>query len=586
MIEWYDLDEYLSQLKLNGYNCFKETVTTQADKETIDVSELIGEETCAEYCIGVVSAYDANVLVNKIPEGRGMFVVRNTTNSKINVTFTVSDVEYNLVNCQNDIFVSNSMFSIEVLPLGARQVEFFVVDGMLNVDASQVHLNINQENSGNEGSGNEGGSGSGSGQQEEPANVNYLRFTSTFNQTVYVVSNMDDAPYFEYSTDGTTWNEWEHTVTSSGHTYSEKSVYNTTLYVRGVNTALSDCANNKYTTFKINGGSSTNTCKVGGNIQTLVDRYGVSDTAIQMARLFYVVYDLYTQTDLKIRIDSSDKLLLPAVNLVPYCYKEMFCRAGIYGVNSCYPSLPAKIAQPHCYESMFASCRFNNWGDAEIKLKIAADYCCADMFCDSDVSEVPDMYFYSTAPYSFARMFMSCHDISDISDGIVSSMSVIKTLHDYCYAEMFSNSNVNYTHNDINLSNVGYIGEGCCLMMFCSCYKLTHFVIERFPEPVTINGTKTYPFNSFAQMYQNTSTDYQYVTNLEHIVEDHFCYGPYNYTFDDEYIETNWNTSNEYYAFGYNYSQQDDEKTITDENTFMEYLGLRISQGSGGEYEE
>ncbi|UPS44117.1 hypothetical protein M1D30_11150 [Prevotella sp. E15-22] len=99
---------------------------------------------------------------------------------------------------------------------------------------------------------------------------------------------------------------------------------------------------------KITGSGNGFTCKVYGNIMSLVDETGFATaTTLSESVTFYGLF--YGNTTLT---DASG-LLLPATELTPECYNQMF--------RSCTsltaaPELPATELAGHCYRSMFMGC--------------------------------------------------------------------------------------------------------------------------------------------------------------------------------------------------------------------------------------
>ncbi len=98
----------------------------------------------------------------------------------------------------------------------------------------------------------------------------------------------------------------------------------------------------------ITGSGNGFTCKVYGNIMSLVDETGFAtaktlSTNSTFNRLFY---ENTTLTD-------ASGLLLPATELVSYCYSQMFRDCTSLTVA---PELPATKLASNCYRSMFMGC--------------------------------------------------------------------------------------------------------------------------------------------------------------------------------------------------------------------------------------
>ena len=99
---------------------------------------------------------------------------------------------------------------------------------------------------------------------------------------------------------------------------------------------------------KITGSGEGFTCKVYGNIMSLVDEEGFA-TATTLSDSYTFKYLFATNTTLT---DASG-LLLPATQLAAYCYQQMFqsCTA-----LTAAPELPATELASYCYNQMFRNC--------------------------------------------------------------------------------------------------------------------------------------------------------------------------------------------------------------------------------------
>lgn len=92
------------------------------------------------------------------------------------------------------------------------------------------------------------------------------------NSTVSMVSTLETAPNLEYSTDGVTWQEWQHTTTDGTHTFSTITLgaVGDKIYFRGNNPdGLGDSDDEDWqsSVFMLTGAVNA-----GGNVMSLLDK--------------------------------------------------------------------------------------------------------------------------------------------------------------------------------------------------------------------------------------------------------------------------------------------------------------------------
>ncbi len=158
------------------------------------------------------------------------------------------------------------------------------------------------------GGGNGGGNG-GNGGGEADTTPNYLCFTATGASTVSMIiakGTVDPLPTLEYSTDGTTWEDFIIGDTEVGLAAGEK------VYLRGDNTSFSTGFYD-YLSFVMTGSIAAS-----GNIMSLLDK-------------------------------SCESVTIPNVNCFGYLFKG--CTA-----LTAAPELPAEALEPYCYVYMFQGC--------------------------------------------------------------------------------------------------------------------------------------------------------------------------------------------------------------------------------------
>lgn len=98
------------------------------------------------------------------------------------------------------------------------------------------------------------------------------------NSTVSMVSTLTTAPNLEYSTDGVTWQEWQHTTAEGTHTFDTITLLaiGDKVYFRGDNPdGLADQASKGLSYFVMTG-----KINCGGSLTSLVDGDGISLTEL------------------------------------------------------------------------------------------------------------------------------------------------------------------------------------------------------------------------------------------------------------------------------------------------------------------
>lgn len=89
------------------------------------------------------------------------------------------------------------------------------------------------------------------------------------DSTVSMVSTLEAAPNLEYSTDGVTWQEWQHTTADGTHTFDTITLgaVGDKVYFRGDNpNGLGDYDNDFFSAFVLTG-----LIKAGGNVMSLLE---------------------------------------------------------------------------------------------------------------------------------------------------------------------------------------------------------------------------------------------------------------------------------------------------------------------------
>ena len=179
----------------------------------------------------------------------------------------------------------------------------------------------------------------------------------------------------------------------------------------------------KYQGTIITGSGNGFTCKVYGNIMSLVDETGLATaTTLSGNYTFYRLF--YGNTTLT---DASG-LLLPATELAPDCYDQMFM--GCTALTAA-PALPATTLVEKCYYRMFYNCTALTAAPELPATKLAAE-CYNQMFsrCTS-LTAAPELPATTLVEYCYYQMFSSCTSLT------TAPVLPATTLVDHCYYGMF-----------------------------------------------------------------------------------------------------------------------------------------------------
>lgn len=241
------------------------------------------------------------------------------------------------------------------------------------------------------------------------------------------------------------------------------------------------CTNKKYTRIRGNGNSFT--CKLYGNIMSLVDEdnFATTTTLTGDSAFYGLFHDNYQLTDVS-------GLVLPATTLTKSCYEKMFyfCRGfttapelpattltqDCYKVmfQYCYgltatPDLKATTLAKSCYESMFDECTSLTTAPTELPATTMAEACYARMFQSCKVlTKAPELKGTTLAPYCYESMFEG--------SGLTNAPELkVETLAPFCYSYMFAGTGITTVPSDYLPATT--VPEGCYRHMFENCANLT-----------------------------------------------------------------------------------------------------------------
>jgi hypothetical protein len=251
-------------------------------------------------------------------------------------------------------------------------------------------------------------------------------------------------PKFEYSTDGTIWNDYNADENITLDNIGDKVSFR----AENSNGALYGYFGNVFTCDK--------DCYIYGNIMSLLRRDGfatmtsVPDNAFQ---------GLFSENKF-IFNHPSKALVLPATTLGSYCYQEMFknCDALITA-----PVLPATSLAPNCYYMMFDDCDALTTAPA-LPATTLAEGCYRDMFtyCIS-LQTAPALPATALAKDCYHNMFKGCKFLINAPD------LPATTLAEGCYREMFAYCTQLSLAPDLPATT---LAKDCYNEMFSNCSSL------------------------------------------------------------------------------------------------------------------
>ena len=175
----------------------------------------------------------------------------------------------------------------------------------------------------------------------------------------------------------------------------------------------------------ITGSGNGFTCKVYGNIMSLVDEEGFA-TATTLSEAF-AFSSLFVEFN---TLTDASGLLLPATQLAESCYRSMFhsCTA-----LTTAPELPATELKGYCYYQMFSNCSALT-AAPELPATQLATYCYQQMFRNcTALTTAPALPATQLAAHCYRQMFYG-------SSALTAAPELpAPTLVERCYYQMFEN---------------------------------------------------------------------------------------------------------------------------------------------------
>lgn len=348
--------------------------------------------------------------------------------------------------------------------------------------------------------------------------TNWLTFSSAEPFTIGVngsKKSWDGTLY--YSTDTTTWSEWDATKIASAEHGEEQRIYISGSGNSKITIGISVVA--LYYWLELTG----NEVSCSGNIESLLDYESVEKgehppMAKQcFAHLFQHCTCLVTAPE------------LPATTLVDYCYMGMF--RGCTSLTSA-PQLPATTLAYACYIEMFEDCTALTTAP-ELLATTLVDNCYDYMFrgCTSLIN-APELLATTLADYCYDGMFNGCTSLTHAPElpattlkrgcyegmfyGCTSLINAPElpatTLAEVCYHIMFQNctslASVPQLPATTLADDYGNVKNGCYEGMFygCTSIKLSKTLSGEYHTAYRIptSGTGTKANYSLRDMFKNT----------------------------------------------------------------------------------
>ena len=321
--------------------------------------------------------------------------------------------------------------------------------------------------------------------EPEPVGPDYLYIENTYagentitftTKKEYNPSSNKYSDKVEYSTDKRNWSIITFdTTTPQTVTISEGEK----LYLRNDSGLFNyRDGNYKYIT-TIN---TTQKCKVGGNINTLLN---YNEEIVDISGKDGCFTELFRNAT---NITDVSNLVLPATTLANSCYYSMFSSCKSL-VNA--PSLPATTLTDGCYQYMFSGCTSLTTAPA-LPATTLAYSCYISMFSScSSLTTAPALPATNLADYCYQYMFRECSNLINLPElpatelkrncyeymfdgckSLVTAPALPATkLAESCYSNMFSRCPLLVSVPELPATE---LAKNCYYAMFSSCKSLVN----------------------------------------------------------------------------------------------------------------
>ncbi len=295
----------------------------------------------------------------------------------------------------------------------------------------------------------------------------YLTFSSADQftlKTYNTTKNWDGV--LKYSTDLTTWTEWDGTEISSSADGK--------LYLTGIdNTYLNQSDIGESGRFVFTYATTGFDLKLSctGNIMSLLDGQKVY-RGEEPTMGDFAFYYLFSECDTLISAPE-----LPAMNLTRYCYDGLFMHCSALTTA---PELPATTLADSCYNGMFFACSSLVNVQETLPATTLAFSCYSYMFNSCTALETaPNLPATTLANSCYAFMFKGCTNLKTIPSALPA-----ETLKSWCYESMFEDCKSLVTAPELPATT---LAEYCYMYMFTNCESLKNV-------PETLPATTLQPY--------------------------------------------------------------------------------------------
>lgn len=328
--------------------------------------------------------------------------------------------------------------------------------------------------------------------------------------TLTVQTPLVEGKTIEYSVDnGTIWNSATAKGDGKGNNTDVISITANKIMLRGKNESY------HHVRMIVNEDSY-----IYGNIMSLIygDEY-IGKTTLDKVNNKSVFRYLFAHNP-NLKSHESKELVLPATQLAPSCYQEMFLECtsltkapalpatDLTGCDECYmdmfegcrslleaPELPATKLSVHCYSGMFHYCDMLKTAPALSVTDLSGcDYCYSHMFFHcKELINAPELPATKLAKECYYSMFCGCPKL-ETAPNLPSTQ-----LADGCYNTMFSScSNLKNIPEELPATT---LADGCYDHMFAHCTKLT-----KTPILPATNLDKAYCYSTMFEGCSSLST--------------------------------------------------------------------------------
>ena len=324
-----------------------------------------------------------------------------------------------------------------------------------------------------------------------------LTFEAKDNRSTVTVSfKLATVVSMQYSTDGTTWNDY-----TSEDPITLANVGDKVMFRAPSTGNTSMCYYNGDENFDYSIFAVTGDCYVYGNVMSLLYKNYGGKTAFPSGSSFTFV-GLFRECA-SIYNHPTEPIELPATTLADFCYIGMF--AECTNLTEA-PALPAATLTMYCYSEMFSECTSLTTAPV-ISATTLAESCCYEMFwgCTNLVTP-PALPAMTMAENCYGYMFLGCTNLTE------APALPATTLAEHCYGGMFDSCTGLETAPALNATN---LEESCYSGMFFGCTSL---------ETAPVLPATTLADGCYAAMFSHcTGLTEAPVLPAETLAED--CYG-------------------------------------------------------------